>query len=177
MKGPEFLHPIFRQKQFTKTRSLSENWNVWQSTIQLANCASKGDWCDLWTLDLFFIVHIPENITVELICFRACTARTLAQGTRRRHDHQTRWSFVHRTAPSRGQRKVSVISWCQVILHCRDGWLKGAKSKICLKLGSSSTSSAANFSNTIQEEKNLSACKQLKRLKRNLELFIYNKNA
>lgn len=144
--------------------------------FQLGNCASKGHCCDLWLQGLFFIVHIPEKITVELICSRACTARTPARGTHRSHDHQMCCSFVHRTAPSRGQRKISLISWCQVILHCRDGWLKEAKSKTHLKLGSSSTSSTANFSNTIQEKKNRSACKQLRRLKGNLGLFFYNKN-
>lgn len=131
----------------------------------------KDTQCDLQHQGLgFFTVHTPEKITVELICSRACRVRTPAQGTHRRHGHQTRCSFVRRTASSRGQRKRT-----DRLLQSHTSlqrWLTVAKSKFCFKLGSFGMSSTANFSGTIQQEKNHSTGKQLKRLKGSLGLCL-----
>lgn len=113
----------------------------------------------------FFIICIPEKVTVPSV---PGLVQPAWEACRRKYDDQMCCSFVHRTAPSRDQRKISLISWCQVILDCRGVWLKGAKAKICLKFGSST----ANFSNTIQEDKNSSACKQLKRQRKSEALYL-----
>lgn len=141
------------------------------STLQTVLLKDTGVICDLRSCFLLFI-FLRKSLWSSCVPNPALPK----QGTHKRHGHRICRNFVPRTAPPRGQRKTSLISWCQVIPHCRDGWLKGIKSKIYLKLGSSRTSSAANFSNIILEEKNHTAWMQLKRLKGFLGLFAEKKN-